>query len=51
MLWPEGVNVRVAADHGHFVGSATVDGPYRKSDLLEIGSPEAERGPSGRISI
>jgi hypothetical protein len=48
MLWPEGVNVRVAADHGHIACSATVDSPYRNSDLLEIGSTEAERGLSIR---
>jgi hypothetical protein len=46
MLWPEGQNMLVAADHGRIAGSATVDGRYRKSDLLEIGSTEAERGPS-----
>ena len=42
MLWPEGENMRVVADHGHIAGSATVAGPYRKSALLEIGSTEAE---------
>jgi hypothetical protein len=46
MPWPEGENVRVAADPGHIAGSATVDDPYRKSDLLEIGPAKAERGPS-----
>lgn len=48
MLRPEGANVRVAAGHGHIAGSTLVDGPYRKADLLEIGSTEAERGRSVR---
>jgi hypothetical protein len=46
MLWPEGENVLVDADHGDIAGCTTVDDPYRKADLLEIGSAEAERGPS-----
>lgn len=46
MLWRGGENLLVPTTWTSIAGSTTVDGPRRKADLLEIGSTEAERGPS-----